>query len=319
MKYIESISDDVYFNLALEEYVFQKLTDDAYFMLWENDSSIVLGKHQNVFEEINIKEAEKTGIKIARRNSGGGTVFHDKGNLNYSFIKNYDKHSFIDYDNFLTPVIEALNSLGIKAEKRRTCDIAIDGKKISGSAQSSKGGRILHHGTLLFDADLSLLEKMLKSTDGKIESRSIKSVRSTVTNIKEHMNEEITLNTFKNNLLNALFPHGIQKINLTDEQLQDVRNLAKSKYSDWKWNFGNSPDFSYEKQSVLLNEPVTVKLQIKKGMIFACTIEGKILPCSDIENAVIGSRYSCGEITNRLKEINSLNINNIENLADCFF
>lgn len=320
MKYIESISNDIYFNLALEEYVFQNLNDDAYFMLWENDSSIVLGKHQNVFEEINIKEAEKTGIKIARRNSGGGTVFHDRGNLNYSFIKNYDKYSFIDYDSFLTPVIEALNSLSIKAEKRRTCDIAIDGKKISGSAQSSKGGRILHHGTLLFDADLSLLEKLLKPTNGKIESRSIKSVRSTVTNIKEHLHEEITLDTFKNHLLNALFPLGIKKISLTDEQLQEVKNLAESKYSDWKWNFGNSPDFSYEKQSILVNEPVTIKLQVKKGMIFASTVEGEILPCCDIENAVTGSRYSYREIMDRLKEMKSLNKNiNIEILADCFF
>lgn len=320
MKYIESISNDIYFNLALEEYVFQNLNEDAYFMFWENDNSIVLGKHQNVFEEINIKEAEKAGIKIARRNSGGGTVFHDRGNLNYSFIKSYDKNSFIDYDSFLTPVITALNSLGINAEKRRTCDIAIDGRKISGSAQSSKGGRVLHHGTLLFDADLSLLKKMLKPTDGKIESRSIKSVRSIVTNIKEYLNEDITLDIFKNSLLSALFPDGIQKTVLSDEQLQEVTSLAENKYADWKWNFGNSPDFSYEKQSIILNEDINIKLQVKKGMILACNVMGKLLPCSEIENIVTGSRYSYGEITKRLKEIKSFNINiNIEELADCFF
>lgn len=320
MKYIESTSDDIYFNLALEEYVFNNLNDDAYFMLWKNDGSIVLGKHQNAFEEINIREAEKAGIKIARRNSGGGTVFHDRGNLNYSFIKNYDKNSFIDYDSFLTPVIAALNSLGIKAEKRRTCDIAIDGRKISGSAQSSRGGRVLHHGTLLFDADLSLMEKLLKPSEGKIKSRSIKSVRSAVTNIKGYMAEGTGPDAFKNSLLKALFPEGIQKTKLTWEQLQEINDLAKNKYSDWMWTFGNSPEFSYEKQSVLSNEPLEIKLHVKKGMISACTVAGEFLPCGHIENAVTGCRYSYAEVTDRLKEIRFLDTNiNIEKLADCFF
>lgn len=322
MKYIESVSDDIYFNLALEEYVFRNLADDEYFMLWKNDDSIVLGKYQNVFEEINIKEAEKSGIKIARRNSGGGTVFHDRGNLNYSFIKNYDKNSFVDYDSFLTPVIDALNTMGIKAEKRRSCDIAIDGRKISGSAQSSKGGRVLHHGTLLFDADLSLLEIMLKPTEGKIESRSIKSFRSTVTNISEHLREGITLDEFKASLLNALFPEGIHHAFLSEEQLKEITELAQSKYSDWKWNFGNSPDFSYEKKSSVLNMDIDVRLQVKKGMIYECNVRCEILQCIDIEHSLTGARYSYSEISTRLKEIKSIidmNNINIEELADCFF
>lgn len=117
MKYIESISDDVYFNLALEEYIFNNLKDDTFFMLWKNYNSIVLGKHQNVFEEINIKAIEQNNVKVARRNTGGGTVFHDRGNLNYSVITDYDKSTFIDYDQFIIPVINALNSIGVKAEK----------------------------------------------------------------------------------------------------------------------------------------------------------------------------------------------------------
>lgn len=318
MKYIESISDDIYYNLALEEYVFQNLKDDEYFMLWKNDNSIVLGKYQNAFEEINIKEVEKTSMKVARRNSGGGAVFHDKGNLNYSIIRNLD-NTFFDYDSFLIPIINALNSLGIKAEKRRTCDIAINGKKISGSAQSSKGGRVLHHGTLLYNADLSLLENMLKPTEGKIESRSVKSVRSTVTNISEHIDSNITIDDFKDDLLNALFSKGIQKTELTDEQLHEVLNLSKNKYSDWQWNYGNSPDFIFDKQSVLSGNILHINLQVKKGMVFACNIAGENFPCTEIESILIGSRYSYKEIANKLKEINSLKNINIEELVDSFF
>lgn len=319
MKYIDSISNDIYFNLALEEYVFHNFKDDTYFLLWDNDNSIVLGKYQNVFEEINIKAVEKMDIKVARRNSGGGTVFHDKGNLNYSIITDYDKNSFIDYDIFINPVITALNSLGIHAEKRRTSDIVIEGKKISGSAQSCKNDRILHHGTLLFNADLSMLENLLKTTDGKIESKSVKSVRSSVTNIKEHIDDNITLDDFKTLLLNSLFPNGVQKVFLTEDQIAEVNNLVKNKYSQWQWNYGNSPEFSYEKESELLDMVINIKLHVKKGIIETCIIEGDKCPCKDIETAAIGTRYNYNEITDKLKEIKSLEKINIEELADCFF
>jgi len=319
LKYIESISDDIYFNLALEEYVFHNLKDDTYFMLWKNNDSIVLGKYQNVFEEINIKAVEKMGIKVARRNSGGGTVFHDKGNLNYSIIKDYDRNSFIDYDIFINPVIKALNSLGIHAEKRRTSDIAIDGKKISGSAQSCKGDRVLHHGTLLFNTDLSMLENFLKTTDGKIESKAVKSVRSAVVNIKDYIDYDVTLDDFKNLLLKSMFPDGIQKAVLSEEQLAEVNNLVENKYSQWQWNYGNSPEFSYEKACVLLDEAVNIKLHVKKGIIETCTVERDKFPCEDIETAAIGTRYNYKEIVNKLKEIKSLENINIEELAECFF
>lgn len=325
MKYIESISDDIFFNLALEEYAFQNLRDDEYFILWKNDKCIVLGRYQNAFEEINIKEAEKAGVKVARRNSGGGTVFHDKGNLNYSIIKNLEKHSFIDYDSYLMPVISALNSMGIKAEKSKTSDIIIDGKKISGSAQSSRKGRVLHHGTLLFNADLSFLNKILKPTEARVESRSVKSVRSAVTNIVEHIdkNKNISLDDFKNSLLYELFPDGIQKHDFTKKQLEDIIDLKTTKYSDWQWNFGNSPNFTFNKESILNNNSLQIILEVKKGMIFTCTVKCDHIPCREIELAVTGSRYSYIEIMNKLNEVKFINNVstkiNIEELADCFF
>ncbi|HKM01507.1 MAG TPA: lipoate--protein ligase [Sedimentibacter sp.] len=319
MKYIESTIEDIYINLALEEYIYQNLKNDDYFMLWKNDNSIVLGKYQNTFEEINTKEAEKKGMKVARRNTGGGTVFHDKGNLNYSIIKNVGTNTFADYDSFLIPMISALNAIGVKAEKRRTSDIVIEGKKISGSAQTLRAGRILHHGTLLFNADLSLLENMLKTTEGKIESRSVKSVRSIVTNIKDHIEENISLNEFKEALLQALFPDGIEKVELTIDQMAEVYDLAKSKYSDWNWNYGNSPEFSFEKNSMLSNENLIINLQIKKGIIVACKIKGTNIPCSHIESIMVGSRYSYKEVLNKLQESNLFTNINYKELADCFF
>lgn len=324
MKYIESNNTDVYFNLALEEYVLNNLKDDIYFMFWKNDKSIVLGKYQNVFEEINIKAIEENNIKIARRNTGGGTVFHDKGNLNYSMITNYDTNTFIDYDKFILPIIKALNSIGVKAEKRRTSDISIDGKKISGSAQTIKGTRALHHGTLLFDADLSMLHHLLKTTDAKIESKSVKSVSSTVTNIKEHIdNTSMTLDEFQELLLQALFSDGICKYEINQNQIKEINELVENKYSKWEWNYGNSPDFSFEKDSIVFNEVIKVKLFVKKGIIHNCEIYGgNNLPCKDLQRSVTGCRYSLSEIISILKELNSLKVFekiDYEKIANCFF
>ncbi|MDF2675917.1 MAG: lplA2 [Bacillota bacterium] len=325
MKYVESSSCDVYFNLALEEYIFTNFKDDTYFMLWKNDNSIVLGKHQNVFEEINIKAVEQKGIKVARRITGGGTVFHDRGNLNYSVMTNYDKNKFVNYDDFIIPVIKALNEIGVKAEKRRTSDIAIDGKKISGSAQTIKGDRALHHGTLLFDANLSMLHDLLKTTEGKIESKSVKSVRSVVTNIKEHIcNSDMTIDEFQKTLLNTLYSDGIEKIKLTEKQLAEVNYLVENKYSQWDWNYGNSPIFSFEKENDIsdLNISLNIKLQINKGIIGNCVITCDKLTFNDLENVIINTRYSYNEVVKKLKEVESLhsikNIN-IKELADCFF
>ena len=230
VKYIVNTSTDIYFNLALEEYVFKNFKDDSYLLLWKNDNCIVLGKHQNAFEEVNIKAVEEMHIKITRRITGGGTVFHDKGNLNYSLIAPYDASTFGGYDVFLTPVIEALKSMGIPAVKKRSSDIAIGKKKISGNAQTVKNGRVLHHGTLLFDADLFLLSKLLKTSEGSITSRAIQSFRSDVTNIKEHINnKDISVDEFKTLLLKRMFPAGVEPVFLNSKQIDEIRFVCSEK------------------------------------------------------------------------------------------
>lgn len=320
MKYIENKDKDVYFNLALEEYVFNNFKEDSYLLLWRNENSIVLGKHQNIYEEISTLAAEKMGVRVARRNTGGGTVFHDTGNLNYSFITHHGQDPSIEYDKFLNPVISALRTLGIPAEKRRDCDIAIEGKKISGSAEAIKGGRILHHGTLLFNSDLSRLNEILKPSEGKIISKAVKSVKSPVTNIKSFIKDKnMTIEEFEELLLKALFPMGIERIKLTDEELVKIRELAENKYVLWAWNYGNSPKFVYEKESRLLDMDIYVKLKVDKGIILSSEITVNKISNTDISEALQGAFYNYQELLKRFEAIKSIENINKEELALCFF
>lgn len=182
MKFLLLHSTDPYHNLAVEEYVFEK-TQDNVFILWQNDKTVVIGKNQNINCELDFDFVKENGIKVARRITGGGAVYHDLGNLNYSFISSRDKEG-IDFACFTKPIIEALTALGVDARLSGRNDIEVEGKKISGNAQYSKNGRTLHHGTLLFDTDLSVLSSALHVDEEKIKSKAIKSTRSRVTNLK---------------------------------------------------------------------------------------------------------------------------------------
>lgn len=182
MKFLLLHSTDPYHNLAVEEYIFQKTQDNA-FILWQNDKTVVIGKNQNINCELDFDFVKENGIKVARRITGGGAVYHDLGNLNYSFISSSGKEG-IDFAYFTKPIIEALAALGVDAKLTGRNDIEVEGKKISGNAQYSKNGRTLHHGTLLFDTDLSVLSSALHVDEEKIKSRAIKSTRSRVTNLK---------------------------------------------------------------------------------------------------------------------------------------
>lgn len=325
MKVFDSTNTDVYFNLAMEEYLFKNNRDSAYLLLWKNDNSIVLGKHQNIFEEINLKAVEQAGIPVARRNTGGGTVFHDVNNLNYSFISNQGD-AFADYDQFLGPVIAALNKMGIPATKRRTSDIAIGEQKISGSAQTVKKGRVLHHGTLLYDSDLSLLKNLLKTSAGKITSKSVKSVRSDVTNIKKHLTDQtMSLETFKNKFLVTLFPDGVEKVSLTEQDIEAVEALVNEKYSRWEWNYGQSPKFSFEKAAAILNMKgreihLTVKLEINKGSIAKGEVGVDGLENTELIEILTGVRYGYNEILHHLEGSEFAKDNELmaDCLTDCF-
>ncbi|MDO5717732.1 MAG: lipoate--protein ligase [Tissierellia bacterium] len=249
MRYIFSPSNNCYWNLALEQYVFDNLDKDyAYFMLWQNDNTIVVGKHQNTAAEINADFVKENGINVVRRLSGGGAVYHDLGNLNFTFIDDNPDDIF-DFSRFCNPVVKALASLGVKVAISGRNDMTIDGKKFSGNAMYKKKGRVMHHGTLMYDSNLDILTKALKVSKDKIESKGIKSIKSRVTNVKPYMKEDIGIDKFIDSLRDYMFrENDMVEYNLTDEDIANVDKLYEDIYSKWEWNYGASPKYTVLKE-----------------------------------------------------------------------
>jgi len=244
--YIGSAHTDPYRNLALEQLVFDRLDrQNSYFMLWQNSNSIIVGKHQNTQEEINAAFVKEKNITVARRLSGGGAVYHDLGNLNFTFITDADSSEGLDFPAFCVPIQKALLSFGVPVEISGRNDMTVEGKKFSGNAQYIKQGRVMHHGTILYDSDLSILSLALKPGDDKIESRGIKSVRGRVTNIRPYMNTDMSIADFWTALrdhMNAAFD--MYNFTLSSEQEYAVEELRKNVYSRWSWNYGTSPPYT---------------------------------------------------------------------------
>lgn len=292
MIYIESESFDPHFNLALEQYVFDNLDkNENYFMLWQNDNAIIVGKHQNTVAEINAEYTKENNIKVVRRLSGGGAVYHDLGNLNFTFIVSagggYEQFNFSD---FCKPIIELLNSLGVNAVLNGRNDMSIEGKKFSGNSQYAKRGRIMHHGTIMFDSDLDIVGNSLVVSKDKIQSKGVTSIRSRVTNIKPHMQTDVSIEEFKRLLVHHVFKGAeVPQYHLTEEDIKKIEALASEKYRTWDWNYGSSPKYS------------VIKERRFEGV-------GGITLCMDVENGIIkdfdiyGDYFGNGDKSN-LKEI----------------
>lgn len=240
---IRNDSHDPFYNQAFEEYVFQTFRDDDIFFLWQNSPAVVVGSYQNICCEVRVETLRKLGIPVVRRLSGGGTVYHDLGNINYTYIIRQEE--LADYDRCLRPVIDALNAIGVPARKNRTCDIAIGEQKISGSAQRAAGDRVLHHGTLLFQSDLTVLDQI--TTHHKNEcfrSRGTVSAICPVTNIRDHLDTPMTLDEFRDRLLDQMVAASDPHITLSPEQEKEVCRLRDEKYRSWEWTWGRTPAFS---------------------------------------------------------------------------
>ena len=328
LNYVRIDSMDVYYNLALEEYIFENYRNGTWLLLWINDDSLVMGKFQNVCEEVNLIELERRGINLARRNSGGGTVFHDKGNLNYSLITDYDNNADDGYERFIVPVTDALKGLGVCAKRRGSGDIVIGEDKISGSAQAVRKGRILHHGTLLFDADLKSLKTVLSPTGAKITSKSVKSIRSSVTNIKEHIRDnDMNIKGLRDHLLREIAgKEGVEEVRLSPKELHSIQRLRDEKYTSWEWIYSTSPEFAFEKNSAVDGAAFDVKLSVRKGIIAYCDVKEKTdrlsthaIPSSmaKIEDALTGCRYTCEDVRKAL--ISAGYEKNADNMLNCFF
>ncbi len=293
MLYLESDQTDPYYNLALEEYVFNELPkDNEYFMLWQNDNSIIIGKHQNTIEEINLPFVEEHKINVARRLSGGGAVYHDLGNLNYTFVTDAKAQGGIDLASFCIPVVKALNSIGVNAEISGRNDIVIDGRKFSGNAQYLRKKRVMHHGTLMFDSNLEVLTKALNVSADKVESKGIKSVRSRVTNIKEHLKTEMTTGDFQNILRQFMIKeNNMETYELTEADKESVKELRK-KYDAWDWNYGRSPTYSIRKERRIEGcGKIQLFMEVEKGVIKDFTSRGDYFSLddsSDLVNKIAG-------------------------------
>ncbi|MDR2847504.1 MAG: lipoate--protein ligase family protein [Bacteroidales bacterium] len=242
MHCINSSSTDPFFNLAAEEYLFRHVTE-ACFVLWCNEPSVIVGRHQNVFAEINSPYIRQHDVKVVRRLSGGGAVYHDLGNLNFTFIDNRQNTEQIDFKSYQTIIIAMLQQLGIQAEAGKRNELLLNGKKISGTARHVTNKRILHHGTLLFSADLDAVEEALRAPAVKLTTKAIQSVHSPVTNISEHLPVPTTMATFRTQVLQYMMEHlpNARPYSYSQADLQAIERLRNEKYVSWEWNYGQSP------------------------------------------------------------------------------
>lgn len=243
--FYESTTNDPSYNLAIEEFFFKtRPVGELVFMLWQNNNTIVVGKYQNAAQEINHEFVQKHGINVVRRMSGGGAVYHDLGNINYTIISDYKDNSELDFSVFCAPVIRALKTCGVTAETSGRNDILIDGKKFSGTAQHASNGRIMHHGCVMFDTDLTVVSHALNVNYQKYSSKAAKSVSSRVTNIREHISEDITLDCFKKILKEeVLSNHEVTELSLSAEDWAEIKKIRNNKYGTWEWNIGQSPTY----------------------------------------------------------------------------
>ena len=268
---------DPYFCLAAEEYLLKNFSEDI-FMLWQSKNAVVVGKHQNVAAEINHRFVHENNIAVCRRISGGGTVFHDAGNVNFTFIKNVKSPAEISFKVFTAPVVEALAKLGIEATTSGRNDLLINGLKISGNAEHVYKNRVLHHGTLLFNSDLENLGQAIKVTPGKYEGKAVQSNRSPVANISQFLKTPMTTSEFIQFLLGVQLENRENSLyNLNENDIQTIEKHSSEKFRTWEWNFGYSPKYIFSNHVEIEGKSLSIRLVVEKGIIVEAEIGGDYL------------------------------------------
>ena len=286
---------DPHFNLALEEYALTKMNRDM-IILWRNAKAVIVGKNQNTIEEVDMGFLTANSIPVIRRQSGGGAVFHDMGNINFTFIHSKGEDDFDNYAKFTAPIIAYLDTLGVRAELEGRNDLVIEGRKFCGNAQAARGGRIMHHGCILYSADFTDLAGALKPREIKIESKGVKSVRKRVTNIADHMTDPMTAEDFFLGLADYFMKNtaGIERYELSSEDIAQTQKLADEKYRTWEWNYGSSPACNIRNSQKYSFGIVEVMMTVEKGIIKDINIFGDFFGEQDksgLEDIIRGTKH----------------------------
>ena len=318
--YIESGKTEPRYNLALEQFVFDSLDRSrGYFMLWQNHNSIIAGKYQNTSAEINTEFVNAHNISVVRRLSGGGAVYHDLGNINFTFISDVKENETPDFNTYCGLIQKALISFGVPAKISGRNDMTIDGKKISGNAQYVRQSRILHHGTLLYDSDLNMLTNALNPLNDKIESKAIKSVKSIVTNIRPYLKTDMSVKEFFSSLKEFMFNSlNLLEYKLSGEDEAEVELLKQNVYSQWNWNYGASPPYNVCKTRYIENcGTIEILLDIEKeGIIKNIAFYGDFFSNNDLSELgaiLTGKHLNYGELDKALQKTEISNyFNNLD-------
>lgn len=312
---------DPYFNIACEEFLLKHFTGEC-FMLWRNLPSIIIGKHQNTMAEINHDFVNKNNIPVIRRISGGGTVYHDLGNINFTFITNNHLDKKIHFSLFLNPIIKALQTTGITVSLDHRNNLFINKEKISGTAAHLAKNKVIHHGTLLFNSSVNNIHQALDTNSQKYSDKSIKSVRSSVTNIHNHLIDKIDISEFM-----KLVEESIKNVfNVTkdcfipEDGIKVIKQLVKTKYKLWNWNYGYSPNYNFKNTTLINGIKVGIELQVTKGIIEFIKISHDISSVlyTNIQNALTGKPHEKKHIEIALSAL-PISKSNIKKIVQDFF
>ncbi|MBP3839977.1 MAG: lipoate--protein ligase [Chryseobacterium sp.] len=308
MLIIDSPSNNPYFNIAAEEYLLHRFPTEDIFLLYVNAPSIIVCKFQNTLAEINLDYVQEKAIKVVRRMSGGGAVYHDLGNLNFSFHTLLGDHDFGDFSVFTQPVLRLLNRFGVPAALQGRNDLLVDGKKFSGNAKLARYGKMIQHGTLLLNSEMEVLGEALKANPLKFIDKATKSNRARVTNLIHYLPEDTTTERLKDLLTDEIITNnpGAERYELTTDDIAGIEKLIKEKYETWDWNFGFSPNYSFRKAIKVPAGFIEVHLDVVKGTIEKAKIFGDFFapkPIEELEERLVGIKHEEEEMRTLLQSV----------------
>lgn len=308
MRYLRNACTNAHYNMAFDQFCLEELgVDEPVFYLWQNAPAVIIGLNQNAYAEVNLPYLQEHGILLARRVTGGGAVYHDLGNLNYTIVgRSSDLER--DYPGYLTYVIEALRSLGVPAELSGRNDILVEGRKVSGYAKRVWKDRLMVHGTLMYDVDLTMLASVLAVSDSKLEAHGIASVRSRVANLKDYLPDIASVRVLQDALEDILSRHHEDKeFVLSEVQLARVEEIARDRFATWEWNMGRSPLATFVRKRKFRCGTIEAHFSVEKGMLTALTFGGDFLgnrPADILAAALVGCRYESNAVLTLLSTLN---------------